>query len=88
MVEGYHRIFLVDIATGKERQLTSGPGNDEEPCWSPDGFFLVFSSNRSGRYQLYLTNIHGDEPRLIATGDGEAMAPNWQIVTFSGGKKE
>src|SRR5438128_1754311 len=31
------RVWVVEVATGKSRQLTGGPGSDRQPRWSPDG---------------------------------------------------
>lgn len=41
-----------------ETQLTSGNHQDREPCFSPDGTKIVFSSNREGgKFQLYTLDI-------------------------------
>src|SRR2546423_7975803 len=40
------RIWVVEVATGRGRQLTGGPGSDRQPRWSPDGQTLAFSSAR------------------------------------------
>ncbi len=34
-------LWLVDIATGKARRLTSGPANHGAPAWGPGGGYLV-----------------------------------------------
>src|SRR3989442_8444401 len=34
---GITRIWLADVASGAVRQLTTGPGSDRQPRWSPDG---------------------------------------------------
>jgi dipeptidyl aminopeptidase/acylaminoacyl peptidase len=31
------RVWVAEVATGKARQLTGGPGSDRQPRWSPDG---------------------------------------------------
>ncbi len=72
-----HRIFLHDLTTGREKQITFGPGSDEYPAFGPDGYFVAFASSRSGEYKLYLTTRHGDSPRKILTGKGQAFAPAW-----------
>jgi TolB protein len=74
---GGHKIFVHDLITGQEKQITFGPGSDEDPAFGPDGYFIAFSSNRGGQYQIYLTTRHGDEPKLVPTGAGEATAPSW-----------
>ena len=72
-----HRIYLHDLETGREKQLTFGPGNDEYPAFGPDGYFVAFASSRTGQYQLYLSTRHGDAPRKISSGKGAAFAPAW-----------
>src|SRR5277367_941047 len=42
-------IWILDAATGKEQQLTSGDDwNDLDPQWSPDSTRVAFVSNRTG----------------------------------------
>ena len=40
--DGFTQLFVVDVATGKARQLTSGEGNHDAPAWSPDGRRIAF----------------------------------------------
>jgi dipeptidyl aminopeptidase/acylaminoacyl peptidase len=49
--EGYLKRFwthlwLFDVAGRKAEPLTSGPGQDGSPAWSPDGTRIAFASNR------------------------------------------
>jgi len=73
------RIFLMDLVTGVERQLSFGPGYDENAAFAPDSYFIAFSSTRSGSQQLYLTTRHGEEPIPIPTG-GPAGFPAWGLT--------
>ncbi|MCF8031301.1 MAG: hypothetical protein K9J48_04775, partial [Desulfohalobiaceae bacterium] len=54
-----------------------GPGNDEDPTWGPDGYFLAFASNRSGRYRVYIGSRHGDGVKEVDTGPGAVKGPDW-----------
>src|SRR5437879_207405 len=56
------RVWVVEVATGKSRQLTGGPGSDRQPRWSHDGKSLAFVT-ASG---------WGAVGRAAPTGGGEA----------------
>ena len=43
--DGTNHLFTYDFATGKEAQLTSGPGRDDVPRYSPDGKWVAFERN-------------------------------------------
>ena len=72
-----HRIFVQDLMTGQERQVSFGPGRDEHPSFAPDSYFLAFTSDRSGQKQIYLTTRHGGDPKKVPTGAGDATFPRW-----------
>jgi Tol biopolymer transport system component/tRNA A-37 threonylcarbamoyl transferase component Bud32 len=44
----------VDVVGGATRQLTRTLATDRQPAYSPDGRFVVFSSNRTGNLDLWL----------------------------------
>ena len=54
-------IFVTDPATGKTRQLTDARGYDAEGSYSPDGEWIVFSSNRNA----YTRELTGEEKHLL-----------------------
>jgi len=57
------------------RTVVAGPGNNESPCWSPDGSTLAFVSDRTGRHQIYVTDPEGI-PRQL-TSEGSNTSPAW-----------
>ena len=60
------------------RQVTQGQGNNEDPCWSPDGRYLAFSSNRTGgNYQIYIANANGENQRQVTFLKGDQLSPSW-----------
>jgi TolB protein len=54
--------------------------NNEEPAWSADGLHIVFSSNRTGRYELYTMNWDGSRLRKLTNGI-VANGPDWSPTT-------
>ena len=79
-------------ALGEWTRLTSGPAWDREPAWTPDGSAIVFSSNRSGNFDLWRvaasTTLAASEPERITTSplfDGQpAVARDGRIVFVRG----
>ncbi len=65
-------------ADGKTEQLTSGPEDDADPAWSPDGSELAYVSNRSGDYQVWALDLAGRARRHVTTAAGDATTPIWQ----------
>ncbi|RJR44790.1 MAG: Tol-Pal system beta propeller repeat protein TolB [Desulfobacteraceae bacterium] len=75
--EGRFDIFTVDPDGRNLRKLTDGQGDNEEPCWSPDGRYILFSSNREGGYHLYIMNANGQNQRRITFMKGQQTSPSW-----------
>jgi TolB protein len=49
-----------------ERRLTSHPGKDETPAFSPDGARIVFQSDRGGSLEVYVMDPDGARPRRLS----------------------
>ncbi|HEV8449768.1 MAG TPA: gamma-glutamyltransferase [Gemmatimonadaceae bacterium] len=46
--------------SGAWTRVTSGPAWDREPAWTPDGAAIVFSSDRSGKFDLWRVAVHSE----------------------------
>lgn len=86
--EGYLRgvrkhIHLFDLAGKKSLQLTSGPFDDSEPAWAPDGQRIAFVSNRSlpdpdanQDTEIFVVDARqGAVPRAVSRSAGTDAAP-------------
>jgi dipeptidyl aminopeptidase/acylaminoacyl peptidase len=71
------RIWVAEVATGKSRQVTGGPGSDRQPRWSPDGKTLAFISTREGGAQVWLLPIGGGDARKVSGLADGASDPLW-----------
>jgi dipeptidyl aminopeptidase/acylaminoacyl peptidase len=72
-------IKLLDLATGKVRILTPGPGDHHSPVWSPDGQQLAFVSTREKRLgpQLWVMPAAAGEAQRVTSGYGGVGSPVW-----------
>ncbi len=72
--ENRFQLATVDVATG-DHVVIPGPGNNESPCFSPDGAMIAFVSDRGGSQQIYTTDAEG-RPRQL-TAEGRNHSPSW-----------
>lgn len=76
------------LQTGRPpRRLTDGPALDYDAVFSPDGRFVVFTSERNGTPQLFVLNVErGGDPRLLVRSDGledqATISPDGRTVVF------
>ncbi len=66
-------IFTVPATGGRAEQLTSHPGLDTRPIWSPDGKKIAFASNREGSFDIYVVGREGGAPTRLTTHSGSEM---------------
>lgn len=72
------QIATIDAITG-DQTVIPGPGNNESPCFSPDGSMLAFASDRTGSQQIFITDSDGLPHQL--TSEGKSHSPTWTAAT-------
>ncbi len=55
-------LWLVDLARGGALPLSSGPGRNDYPVWSPDGARIAFSADRDGPQDIFVKNVFDNSP--------------------------
>jgi Tol biopolymer transport system component/imidazolonepropionase-like amidohydrolase len=71
-------IYAVPIGGGAARALTTGPGFDAQPRFSPDGRTIAFTSDRGGIDNLWLMDADGKNPRAVTQEkDSYVRTPSW-----------
>jgi dipeptidyl aminopeptidase/acylaminoacyl peptidase len=75
---GNSDIWVVRIEGGEAVRMTSSPGADTQPAWSPEGRWLAFMSTRGGNGpQIYLLPSDGGEATPLTSAEGGATSPVW-----------
>ena len=98
--EGYlpkdtFQVYALNVETKVLRQITKGKRDNEMPNVSPDGKWVVYTSNRakdqdmdSLRQDLFVIPLKGGKERRLATPDGPCVAarfsPDSKTVAFLG----
>ena len=79
-------LWLADLNGGPPRQLTTHVGYNEQPRVTPDGRYIVFVSNRSGRPHLWRMEIDGQHPLELthARADEQpSITPDGRWIVFN-----
>ena len=55
--------------------LTSDPGFDNEPAWSPDGSAIAFGTGRDGNAEVYVMDSDGGNPENLTNDPAPTASP-------------
>jgi serine/threonine protein kinase len=79
-------VYVVPASGGPIRRLTSDPGEDARPAWAADGQTIYFSSNRTGRNEIWRMKPDGSGPiQITSTGAGTVEAgPDGGWIYYQG----
>ncbi len=70
-------LWLVSTDGGEPRRLTTAPGTNNHPRWSPDGKSVAFASSRGGSTQVWILPIDGGEARQVTRLPIDVAGPIW-----------
>ena len=68
--DGHADIFVIDPAGGVPLRLTDDPADDLAPSWSIDGLWVLFASNRGGKWQVWRARSDGSEVEQLTRKGG------------------
>jgi Tol biopolymer transport system component len=73
---GDGHVVEIDLRHGKDRQITSGAGQEKYAALSPDNRTLAFQTGDTG-WGLFEVPLNGAPPSRIVTTDRHEVAPSW-----------
>jgi dipeptidyl aminopeptidase/acylaminoacyl peptidase len=82
------QIFLAAADGSQRMQLTRGEKGASSPQFSPDGHYVYFSSERSGKPNLWRIPVDGGEAEMLTEWKGEIggfrVSPDGKWLAFAG----
>ena len=76
MDNGVSDIWVQEITRGVRTRLTFGPIYNNGPRWSPDGKWILYTSNRNGRFQLFRKPSDGGGAEEELLSDDQLLFPS------------
>jgi Tol biopolymer transport system component len=76
-------LWLMSMDSGELRRLTNDGLQNDAPIFHPDGRSVIFSSHRSGTYQIWELSLSGGAPAQLTLDDG----PNLGVAVTPDGKQ-
>ncbi len=70
-------IYVKKVNGRTVTRLTTDPGRDIQPVYSPDGRFIAFASDRSGNWDLYVMTAEGQRAFQVADTPMHEIHPSW-----------
>lgn len=72
-------LFVRDLETNEDRQLTQNEDPDWSPSWSPTGDRIVFSSSRDDNVDIYVVTVENLSIDRLTTHEADDINPDWGI---------
>jgi len=70
-------LWIVSRSGGQARRLTSTPGAEADPHFSPDGSQIAFSSTVAGNTDVYVMPAAGGDPKRLTWHPGIDVVRGW-----------
>jgi tricorn protease len=80
-------LWIVPSSGGVARRITSDPGLELLPKFSPDGQYIAFTGQYDGNFNVYVMPSEGGQPRQLTyvpdqVHVGERMGPDNQVINW------
>jgi len=76
-VAAHGEIFTVAADRGVPQRVTETPWREQSPRWSPNGKWVAFVSDRTGREEVYISDELGKDTKKLSDSDCDKSAVTW-----------
>lgn len=81
-------IFTVAAERGEPQRVTESSWRDQDPRWSPNGKWIAFVSDRTGRQEVWVSDEAGKTQKQLSDADCDKVqfvwAPDSKSILWSG----
>jgi Tol biopolymer transport system component/erythromycin esterase-like protein len=70
-------IYVLDVDTLRQIQLTEHVRWDTSPSWSPDGDQITFQASRDGNNEIYIMRDDGSQKKNLSSNPASDTSPAW-----------
>ena len=81
-------LFTVAMEKGEPQRVTETPWREQDARWSPDGKWIAFVSDRTGRQEVWISDELGKSPKKLSDADcdktGLVWSPDSKSLLWSG----
>ena len=81
-------LFTIATDRGEPQRVTETAWREQDPRWSPNGKWIAFVSDRTGRQEVWISDELGKNPKKLSDADcdktGIVWAPDSKSLLWSG----
>ena len=76
-ISTHGEIFTIATERGDVTRVTNSYWRDTDPAWSPDGRWVAYVSDQSGRDEVWVAGTDGENAKKLSNSDTEKFALTW-----------
>jgi tricorn protease len=76
-IVAHGEIFTIATERGEPQRVSETAWKEQNPRWSPNGKWIAFTSDRTGREEVYLSDELGKNRKKISDVDGDKSGITW-----------
>ena len=76
-IVSHGEVFSIATERGEVQRVTETPWREENPRWSPNGKWIAFVSDRTGRQEVWISDELGKNPKQVSDVDCDKSAIVW-----------
>ena len=77
VISTHGELFTIATDKGEVQRVTETFWREQDPRWSPDGKWIAFVSDRTGREEVWISDELGKTPKKISDADCDKSAIVW-----------